>query len=221
MLGGSYGDPTSKATSIGDKNQKTMNNKDLRICFIGDSYVNGTGDPECLGWAGRLGTSARRAGHNLTCYNLGVRRETSADVARRWRAECECRLPATTENHVVFSFGANDVTIENGARRVPEQDSLAHLRATLDAAKARYRTLVIGAPAVPDDAHNARLARLSERMAEVATQMGIPYLALFPYTVNDAQWMDEVRANDGAHPRAAGYAKIAALVEAWPAWWFR
>jgi hypothetical protein len=23
---------------------------EIRICFVGDSFVNGTGDPQCLGW---------------------------------------------------------------------------------------------------------------------------------------------------------------------------
>lgn len=26
----------------------------MRICFIGDSFVNGTGDDTCLGWVGRI-----------------------------------------------------------------------------------------------------------------------------------------------------------------------
>ena len=34
----------------------------MRICFIGDSFVNGTGDDDCLGWAGRLGAGARPGG---------------------------------------------------------------------------------------------------------------------------------------------------------------
>ena len=194
---------------------------DIRICFIGDSYVQGTGDDDCLGWSGRLCVNARRAGHNLTGYNLGVRRETSTDIARRWLGECTARLPATTENHVVFSFGLNDVTLENGAPRVTESEALANLRAMLAAAKPRYRTLVIGPVAVPDVERNAALLRLSDGMAEVAASLGISYLALFPHFVNDAQWLDEVHQNDGAHPRASGYAKIAALIEAWPQWWFR
>jgi len=195
--------------------------KDTRICFVGDSYVQGTGDDDCLGWAGRLCVNARHAGHDLTGYNLGVRRETSADIARRWLAECAPRLPATTENYVVFSFGLNDVTLENGAPRVVEAETLANLYAMLAASASRYRTLVIGPVAVPDVERNASLLRLSDGMAEVAAGLGIPYLALFPHFVNDAQWLDEVRQNDGAHPRAAGYAKIAALIEAWPQWWFR
>ena len=59
----------------------------MRICFVGDSFVNGTGDPECLGWPGRICAAARRAGHDVTYYNLGVRRDTSGDVQARWELE--------------------------------------------------------------------------------------------------------------------------------------
>jgi acyl-CoA thioesterase I len=198
-----------------------MNTNDIHICFVGDSFVQGTGDPDCLGWAGRLCVAARQAGHHLTGYNLGVRRETSADIARRWLAECAPRLPATTQNTVVFSFGANDVTIENGTPRVAETETLRNLRTLLDAATARYQTLLIGPPATPDAAHNARLGQLSQRMGEIAAQTAVPYLALFPLLVNDASWLAEVSANDGAHPRAAGYAKMATWIRTWPGWRYR
>jgi hypothetical protein len=33
--------------------------------------------------------------------------------------------------------------------------------------------------------------------------------------------MSEVHAGDEAHPGTAGYARLAALVESWPDWWFR
>jgi lysophospholipase L1-like esterase len=197
-----------------------MNANDIRICFIGDSYVQGTGDPECLGWVGRLCASARHAGHNITAYNLGVRRETSRDIAHRWLSECERRLPATTDNYVVFSFGANDVTIEDGAPRVAEHETLASLRAILETAKAHYRALLVGPPATSETPHNARLGRLSGHMKDAAEQMGVPYLDLFSLLVNDVQWMEEVRSNDGAHPKAPGYEHIANIVAASGVWWF-
>ena len=122
---------------------------------------------------------------------------------------------------MVFSFGVNDVTLENGAARVTEEETLRNLRAILDAATARYRTIFIGPPAVPDAERNARLAQLSDRMLGLAAMAGVPSVALFPHLVNDRQWLDEVQNNDGAHPRAAGYARIAALIEASPVWWFK
>ena len=37
-----------------------MKSDDLGLCFIGDSFVHGTNDPECLGWSGRLAVNAWR-----------------------------------------------------------------------------------------------------------------------------------------------------------------
>lgn len=193
---------------------------DIRLCFLGDSYVQGTGDDACLGWAGRLCARARQAGHALTYYNLGVRRETSRDIARRWQAECEPRLLPTSENYVVFSFGANDVSLVNGERRVKEGETVTHLEAMLQVATSRYRTLVIGAPPAADDEHNARLTALSARMQETATSFGVPYFDTLPHLINDRAWVEAARDNDGAHPRADGYARLATLIELWPAWWF-
>lgn len=66
---------------------------DVRICFVGDSFVNGTGDPDYLGWTGRICVRTRQEGHDITYYNLGVRRETSIDIAARWQEEVSRRLP--------------------------------------------------------------------------------------------------------------------------------
>lgn len=35
---------------------------DLRVCFVGDSFVAGVGDPEQLGWAGRVAARTHSAG---------------------------------------------------------------------------------------------------------------------------------------------------------------
>ena len=88
-----------------------MLSPDQRVCFVGDSFVQGTMDEACLGWAGRVCAAARGAGFELTGYNLGVRRDTSDDVRRRWLTECEARLPEGLEAAgVVFAFGTNDTT---------------------------------------------------------------------------------------------------------------
>jgi lysophospholipase L1-like esterase len=204
----------------GTRYNRPMNTPDIRICFIGDSYVHGTGDDDCLGWAGRLCAAARRAGHNITYYNLGVRRETSADIARRWQAECVARLLPGTQNHLVFSFGANDVSLVDGRRRVAEDETLANLQSMLETAKPVYRTLVVGPPPVADAEHDARLAQLSVRMQGVAAGLDIPYIATLPALIEDRVWREEVRGNDGSHPRGGGYARLAGIVAASDHWWF-
>jgi lysophospholipase L1-like esterase len=103
-----------------------MDVTDVRICFIGDSFVNGTGDPLCLDWTGRVCATAITLGYPITYYNLGIRRETSPDIAARWRDECARRLPATIDGRVVLSFGANDTTIEQGQQRLSLDATLRH-----------------------------------------------------------------------------------------------
>ena len=125
-----------------------------------------------------------------------------------------------TENYLVFSFGANDVTLVDDRRRVAESETLAHLQAMLQDATSRYRTLVIGPPPAADDEHNRRLARLSERMEAAAARLGVPWVATLPALINDTAWRDEVRNNDGAHPRATGYARLAQVIAASGHWWF-
>ena len=68
----------------------------MRICFIGDSFVNGTGDDDCLGWTGRICSAARRRGRDITLYNLGIRRDTTADIAARWEREAKSGLGRNT-----------------------------------------------------------------------------------------------------------------------------
>lgn len=195
-----------------------MKNDDLRICFVGDSYVNGTSDPECLGWTGKLAVAARRKGYNLTYYNLGVRRETSTDIARRWQREVQVRLPSICTPFMVFALGANDTTFENGQPRVAEAQSIENVRAMLRIAKSQYSVLMIGPPPLADAEQNLRTRRLSSVLAEVAANEGVPFLSVFDQLVADEVWMREVAAGDGAHPGAAGYARMAALVDAWPVW---
>ncbi len=195
--------------------------QDPCVCFIGDSFVNGTNDPHCLGWAGRLAAAARRKGHALTYYNLGVRRETSADIAARWQAEIGPRLPPTCHPHLVFSFGANDTAFDTGSRRIDEGETLEHAQTILRTARELGAVLMIGPPPVADKEHNERIARLSRQLGTVADGAGVRFLPVFDHLVQDETWMREVAASDGAHPGAEGYTQLAAIVGSWQHWWFR
>lgn len=190
----------------------------MRICFIGDSFVNGTGDPDCLGWTGRICAAARRAGHDLTHYNLGIRRETSADIRARWRDEAYRRLPASEPAGLVFSFGTNDTTIEDGRERVPPTASLQHAAAMLDEAGRRCPVLMVGPAPLADDDQNRRIAALSRQFARLCHEIGVPYLPVAEPLLQSRSWLAEAAAGDGAHPGARGYAELAALVQGWPSW---
>ncbi|MEQ8754318.1 MAG: GDSL-type esterase/lipase family protein [Coleofasciculus sp. G1-WW12-02] len=194
-----------------------------RVCFVGDSFVNGTGDPEYLGWTGRICAAIRKQGYDLTYYNLGIRRETSADISTRWLPEASRRLPEGCDGGIVFSFGVNDTTIEQGKGRIPFKDSVKNANQILTVAKGLFPVLMVSPPPIADRGQNMRTAELSQQFAEVCHQLSIPYLDVFSSLQASKVWMDEVAAYDGAHPSASGYSQMAELVQRWKAWqaWFR
>ncbi|MGH7782513.1 MAG: GDSL-type esterase/lipase family protein [Candidatus Binatia bacterium] len=118
-------------------------------------------------------------------------------------------------------FRRNDTTMENGCRRVEETQSIENTRHMLDVARKRYSALLIGPPPIADVEQNERIRRLSRLMGEVAAGEGVAFLSIFESLIENSVWMAEVAADDGAHPRAAGYAELAARVDRWPEWWFK
>lgn len=192
--------------------------RDVRICYIGDSFVNGTGDPTKLGWAGRLSQSSQDNNLDITHYNLGIRRETSEDILKRWELECQSRLPKVSENKVVFSFGVNDTVIENGQRRVALEKSIENTRAILLKASKLYDVIMIGMPPINDDAQNQSIKELDSKFQDLCNELNIPYLSTFNRLLHDKVWRDEVALNDGAHPRDKGYEILANFIKNWSGW---
>ena len=190
----------------------------MRICFIGDSFVSGAYDEECLGWVGRIGAAARRRKHDVSPYNLGVRGETSIQIARRWRAEAERRQSPQQEGRLVFEFGVNDVREVNGKRQMEAAQSLAAAREILTASVAWKPTLMIGPPPGGDQPRNARVKDLSESMDNLCTLLGVPYFDSFTPLLSSATFIASTKAVDGTHPNASGYAEWARLIDGWSAW---
>lgn len=192
--------------------------KEKRICFIGDSFVNGTGDETMLGWAGRLCADARQQGHDITYYNLGIRRNTSTDILQRW-SEIEKRQQADCDNRIVLSCGVNDTTLENGLLRVEFETSLQNMR-DLFARMQSEPGLVIGPPPVDDDQQNQRIQALSNAMKLEAEKAGLPFIPPFDGLIQDKAYLAEIAQNDGAHPKAFGYNKMTRLILDSGKWWF-
>ena len=190
----------------------------MRICFIGDSFVSGAFDDECLGWVGRISTAARHRKHDVSPYNLGVRGETSLQIARRWRAEAEARQSAQQEGRLVFEFGVNDARDVNGKRQLESAQSLAAAREILGASVKWKPTLMIGPPPGGDQLRNVRVKELSEQMADLCTLLGVPYFDSYTPLVKSATFIPSTKAVDGTHPNAAGYAEWARVIDEWSAW---
>ena len=190
----------------------------MRICFIGDSFVSGAYDDECLGWVGRICAAARRRKHDVSPYNLGVRGETSVQIARRWRTEAEMRQSPQQEGRLVFEFGVNDAREVNGKRQIEAAQSLLTAREVLATAAAWKPTLMIGPPPGGDQARNVRVKELSDGIAKLCGELGVPYFDSFTALTASSIFIPSTKSVDGTHPNAAGYAEWSRLIDEWPAW---
>lgn len=194
--------------------------KDLRICFVGDSFVNGTGDETKLGWTGRLcaALEANVSGLEITFYNLGVRRDTTEDIGRRFETEISSRLEGDFDTLVVFSFGVNDTTMEDDALRVTSERSVENAEFILSNTRLKHPVLMVGPPPIEDNLQNERIADLDRSFAGLSNGLNIPYFSVMDKLINDPVWRKEVASNDGAHPRSAGYSILADHILKWDAW---
>lgn len=206
---------------------------DIRLAFVGDSITLGTADGAFLGWPGRLCQKETASNHDISLYNMGVRSDTSEMIAARWRPECEARLAAFPEAVLVFSFGVNDATLEDGVMRVPLATSLAVAESMMREARDWRRTLWVGPPAIDEarqpvrqpngrlrEKSNARTAEFSDAYARIAESLGIPYFDMLA-ALTTAEgglegWAGMIA--DGVHPTGAGYGIMADLLHPWPAW---
>ncbi|MFJ9611472.1 GDSL-type esterase/lipase family protein [Kitasatospora sp. NPDC101176] len=186
---------------------------DTRICFLGDSFVQGLGDPEFRGWAGR---ALQACAADVTAYNLGVRRNTSTDVLHRCWAEVEARTVPGADHRLVVSVGSNDATESpSGGPRVPPDRTRANLAALLDGARDRgHGALVVGPPPVVMGGARQleRMLALVPLLAEVCAERAVPFVDVTRALAGNPAWVAEATAGDGAHPGAGGYAALAELV---------
>ncbi|HWV49098.1 MAG TPA: GDSL-type esterase/lipase family protein [Microbacterium sp.] len=185
---------------------------DLRICFFGDSFVAGVGDSSGLGWVGRVTAAALANGYRLTSYNLGVRRETSAQVAARIAGEAAPRLTDAEDARLVVSFGVNDTTQIDGVERASVADALRAVRTAVEFA-GEGRVLVVGPPATAERAQNERIRIRDSAMRTQAAQLGHRFVSTFAATLSDETWQRQIAAGDGYHPDAEGYRLLAEVIE--------
>jgi acyl-CoA thioesterase-1 len=188
--------------------------RDRRILFFGDSFVAGVGDPSGLGWVGRVVAAAHATSRPLTAYNLGVRRDTSADVERRFRAEAQARIGAADASYgVVLGLGTNDTTAEDGRVRVEPGVAVDNLRRVIESARELgLDVFVVGPPPAGEPAQDERVCALSSRFAQLAGDHDVPFVATATALQATPAWTTEAAAGDGSHPAGGGYAALAELV---------
>lgn len=203
----------------------------LRIAFLGDSITAGDGDAHACGWPARLMQATTPLPHKMQCYNLGVGGDRIADVARRSDAELATRLTGRDGTGTILMIGVNDA-LKAAAHRdqIPYDPTItdAHFSTILRAAQTHGPVLIVEPAPVLEDlkrddgAHGSDimdvLARIVARQHEVAKTNGVPVVHVTQTLKSDAVFTTALEDNDGLHPTAAGYARIAGLVGASPLW---
>ncbi|MCK0112305.1 GDSL-type esterase/lipase family protein [Ornithinimicrobium sp. F0845] len=190
--------------------------RDIGLCFVGDGFVAGYGDPKALGWVSRVVGRSPVQDADLTAYNLGVRGESSADVMARWRTECSPRWEGRSERRLIVGVGATDISA--GITTARSRLNLANI---LDEATTTgISTFVVGPTPTLDADVNQRLGVLADAQADVCGRRSVPYVDCFHPLKDHDQWQSDLAAGDGVHPGQAGYGLIAWLVlhAGWQDW---
>lgn len=190
--------------------------RDIGLCFVGDGFVAGYGDPKALGWVSRVVGRTVTHEASLTSYNLGIRGSSSADAMNRWRTECAPRWAGRSEHRLVVATGAEDV-----AQGITTARSRLNLANILDEATSTgIATFVVGPTPTLDAETNQALRVLSDAQADVCQRRRIPFVDCFGPLVAHDQWQSDLAAGDTVHPGQAGYGLIAWLVlnGGWSRW---
>ena len=191
----------------------------MRICFIGDSFVSGAFDDECLGWVGRICAAARRRKHDVSPYNLGVRGETSLQIARRWRAEAEARQSRAAGGPARLRIrrercARGERQAANGGGAIARRRARNPLRRGCLEADA-------------DDRPTARRRRGAQRRASRSSRMRWPISArcsACPTSTRTPRSSPRRRSSRARRRSTArirmrpGYAEWARVIDEWPAW---
>ena len=144
--------------------------RDIGLCFVGDSFTVGFGDPKALGWVGRVVSRTHHPDVEITAYNLGVRGQDSGDVMARWRGECMPRWVGRGERRLVVAVGAND--LGQGLTTARSRLNLANI---LDDASAKgIATFVVGLTPSLDPELNARIGVLAQAQAMARQSARMP-----------------------------------------------
>ena len=186
--------------------------RSIRIVVVGDALVAGAGDPKALGWVGRVAARTPQDEAELGVFTLGVPGETTADLGSRWWEESNRRFQSAAGDGVdcrlVVGLGTAD--LDHGLSIPRSRLNLANVLD--DAHSRRLPAFVVGPPPTGDQSRNAQIEELAGTFSDVCRRRDVPFVDTFHPLIHPEDWLTDLAAGDGLHPRQAGYGLIAWLV---------
>lgn len=182
-------------------------------------FTLGVGDLGQLGWAGRLVRDFTPPDVRITYYNLGIRSETSTNLAARWERELVPRLRPDIPGGVVVSIGVND-TMPQNVDDHPIERTIVNLDSIISGIEEHQLPVwVVGLLPVADDSHNQRIQQQDTKFQAWCSEHYVEYTGVFHRMAMSPTWMREVKMVDGHHPGPAGYAELThVLAGPWSSW---
>ncbi|WP_240644118.1 GDSL-type esterase/lipase family protein [Antribacter gilvus] len=193
-----------------------MQEREVRICVVGDELAVGVGDARALGWTGRV-VARTHFDRPSMVFSLAIPGETTTQLSARWEGETAARFgpEGEVENRLVVALGRHDVASNLSVAR-----SRLNLANILDVADShRIPAFVVGPPpGRPEDGD--RILELSDAFADVASRRRVPYVDTFTPLAAHEQWLADLAQNGSTYPGQAGYGLMAWLVlhTGWHAW---
>jgi len=189
------------------------------ICIFGDSITWGFFDPEKGGWVQRLRSFIESSKEeDIEIYNLGIAGDNTEDLLKRFKSECEARLP----NKILFGIGANDsqyiLTKDNP--RVPIKEFEENLESLISQAKKFTDDIIfVGLTPVEESKtkpipwnkqkfyDNDNISKYNSVIKSVAEKYNLQFI-----DIEGVLGLDDLY--DGLHPNSAGHQKIFEVISA-------
>lgn len=186
------------------------------LCF-GDSITWGAGERPAIGWVGRLKREVEADDHRAV-YNLGVCGDTTDDLLRRLKTECDARVRLRhPENRflLLFAIGTNDSRWYGGPESTQvfstEKRFAANVLKIIRTAKKYPANVAVIGPTPVDEKltvpyedtvfRNERIALFNDIVKRCCAREHVAFLDMYAAmkTEKYSRLLD-----DGLHPNARG-----------------
>ena len=173
-----------------------------RIVVLGDSLTAGLGIPREDAYPAVLQRKLKDAGIQIEVVNAGISGDTSADGLRRtnWALEGDVRL-------LILALGAND-----GLRGLPPSQMKSNLQSIIHRARQRGVPVLLAGMEAPPNFGEQYATAFRQVFQDLARENKV---TLVPFLLEGVAGVTDLNQGDGAHPTAAGSARIADHL--WPA----
>lgn len=201
-----------------------------KLVVLGDSGVQGWGDPLEGGWCERLRRHWMELPGAPVVYNLGVRGDGLERLAARLNGEVTRRGELRRQNPqgILLGIGLNDTARIGRIDGRPQLDPEAFLFGMdqlLRQAKALAPVHVIGLTPVLDQAMPyaevlwyglEAIRRYEGLLEEACLEANVPFLPLLNELLEDPAW-PEWLCSDGLHLNSDGHGQVYRRLRRWPA----